>query len=311
MRRWDRLAEGYLSECEARGLAPQTLERMAGEVDRWGSWLKRRRPRPSLDEIDADLITRYLTGRASFRAKSTLASILGVMRGMGDYLVREGVWVSSPLRWMKGPKIDPRRLSPRRIGRESMEALWRSGASYGRGYHRYQWLAVMGLLYGTGLRRGELERLDLSDWDRESSTLWIDGRKSGRERRAAVPPLAWRCLGAYLPHRQNHLETLGLIEQRALFVNRDGGRLAGHAISRALKSMARRAGIGHVTMHQFRHSCASDLLEDGVRLVEVQRVLGHAQISTTVRYVHVADPARREAVALHPINRMLGREVAA
>ena len=56
------------------------------------------------------------------------------------------------------------------------------------------------------------------------------------------------------------------------------------------------------SLHQFRHSCASDLLEAGVHLAEVQRILGHAVISTTVRYVHIADPQRRAAIALHSIN---------
>jgi integrase len=65
-------------------------------------------------------------------------------------------------------------------------------------------------------------------------------------------------------------------------------------------------GIGHLTLHQFRHTCASDLLEEGIRLPEVQRQLGHQAISTTVRYLHVADPQRREAVERHPINTILG-----
>jgi site-specific recombinase XerD len=62
-------------------------------------------------------------------------------------------------------------------------------------------------------------------------------------------------------------------------------------------------------VHQFRHSCASDLLEAGVSLAEVQRILGHQVISTTVRYTHIADPQRSAAIALHPINDWLsGKE---
>jgi site-specific recombinase XerD len=63
-------------------------------------------------------------------------------------------------------------------------------------------------------------------------------------------------------------------------------------------------------LHQFRHSCASDLLEAGVRLHEVQRILGHQAISTTIRYVHIADPQRREAISRHPINDWLDVEAA-
>src|SRR5260221_295275 len=66
-----------------------------------------------------------------------------------------------------------------------------------------------------------------------------------------------------------------------------------------------------VTVHQFRHSCASDLLEAGVHLAEVQRILGHQGIATTVRYAHIADPARRAAIARHPVNDFLQVEALA
>lgn len=73
-------------------------------------------------------------------------------------------------------------------------------------------------------------------------------------------------------------------------------------ISNGIPTMAQRAKIPLVSLHQFRHSCASDLLEAGVHLAEVQRILGHQGIATTVRYTHIADPQRREAIARHPLN---------
>jgi len=67
----------------------------------------------------------------------------------------------------------------------------------------------------------------------------------------------------------------------------------------------RRAQVPVHSLHQFRHGCASDLLEAGVHLTEVQRILGPCVIATTVRYVHIADPQRRAAIELHPINTLL------
>jgi site-specific recombinase XerD len=95
-----------------------------------------------------------------------------------------------------------------------------------------------------------------------------------------------------------------------LLVNRDGARLSGASISTGIHRLARRCGVELHSVHQFRHSCASDLLEEGVRLPEVQRILGHQAIATTVRYVHIADPQRREAMARHPINDWLEAEAA-
>ena len=124
----------------------------------------------------------------------------------------------------------------------------------------------------------------------------------------AVPELTCKCLEVYLPQRANQLEKLRPHEsQTSLLVDQFGGRLTGHAISSGVQRLARRGGLEHITLHQFRHTCASDLLEAGVRLPEVQRQLGHACITTTMRYLHVADPQRRAAVERHPINAMLSK----
>jgi site-specific recombinase XerD len=73
-------------------------------------------------------------------------------------------------------------------------------------------------------------------------------------------------------------------------------------VSNGIHAISRRAGVSIHSLHQFRHTCASDLLEAGVHLAQVQRILGHSRIATTVRYVHVADPQRREAMRVHPLN---------
>lgn len=310
MRRWDSLLDGYLAEYAARGRAEGTVARAAQVLDKWGTWMKRCRPRPKLEQIDADLLVSYLQSRTSFRAKSTVYGTLSVMRGMGEYLVREGVWEANPLRWMKGPKITPYGRLPRRIDTIHMDALWHEAAVCRGDYRRHLWITVLALLYGTGLRRGELERLDLSSWDRSEGILQIDGRKTGRQRNVPVPEIAYRCLEAYLPARHNYLEQVGGVGQKALLVSRSGERLTGAAISVGVHALARRSGIALHGLHQFRHTCASDLLEAGVRLPEVQQILGHQGIATTVRYLHIADPQRRAAMALHPINDWIVREAA-
>jgi integrase/recombinase XerD len=272
--------------------------------------MKRRRPRPTLESVDAELLTRYIESRSSFRAKSTVYGTLSTMRGMGDHLVREGVWTINPLRWMRGPKVTPYSRLPQRIDPTQMEALWHEAASSRGEYRRHLWVTILALLYGVGLRRGELERLDVECFDRAEGTLRVDGRKTGRERCIAVPDMLHRCLEAYLPYRHNVLEQTASIGQHALLVNYKGTRLSGHAISLGVRRIARRADVPIHSVHQFRHSCASDLLEAGVHLAEVQRILGHQVIETTVRYVHLADPQRRAAMARHPLNDWLSQEVA-
>lgn len=310
MRRWDRLMEGYLEEYAGRGRSAGMEARVAYVLGRWGRWMNRRRPRVQLERVDPDLLVSFMHRQTSFRSKSTVYGTLSVMRGMGDYLVREGVWSANPLRWMKGPKLTPYHRLPKRIDSSQMQELWRQAATRGGGYHRHLRLVLLAILYATGLRRGELERLDLSSWDREAGILRIDGRKTGRERMVPVPALAYQCIESYLPQRHNQLEKLGCIDQRALLVNSEGRRLRGDSISKMMHTLARRSGMKLHSVHQFRHSCASDLLAAGVGLPEVQRILGHQGIGTTVRYIHIADPQRRAAMARHPINDWVTAEVA-
>ena len=122
-----------------------------------------------------------------------------------------------------------------------------------------------------------------------------------------------RCLEAYLPLRHNQLEQVGLREERSLLISRNDKRLSSFAISNGVHTISRKAQVPMHSLHQFRHTCASDLLEAGVHLAEVCNASSAGcVISTTVRYVHIADPQRRAAIELHPINQWLpGQEVTA
>jgi len=253
------------------------------------------------------MIVRYVQGRGVFRSKATVASVLVTLRGFGEFLVREKVWASNPLRWMRGPKVRGQRV-PRRLNEQAQQRLWRAAATTRGAYSRQLWLAVLGVLYGTGARRMELIELNLCDWDREEGLLRLNGRKTGRQRRLPVPELTARCLEGYLAVRDEHLAGLGVGKEPALFVSRTGSRLSEGALSGALKRLRERGDVEGVTLHWFRHSCASDLLEDGASLPEVQQYLGHQHIGSTMRYVHVADPQRQRAAQLHPINQMLREE---
>jgi len=151
-----------------------------------------------------------------------------------------------------------------------------------------------------------MSRLTLNDWDREEGVLRIDGRKTGQERLVPVPELTYLSIEAYLPLRHNELFRAGAQDRPELLIGVDGRPLSEMAISQGIHRIARRAGVSLRSVHQFRHSCASDLLEAGASLPEVQMILGHKVIATTIRYTHIADPQRQAAIAVHPINAWLG-----
>jgi site-specific recombinase XerD len=283
-------------------LSEETIRALHSELDRWGCWLKWHRPRANLEQVGHELHIKYIRSRTRFRSKATVAGVVSKMRGFGEYLLYIGVWSKNPLRWIRGPKLDPRARVPRRIGKEHLQQIWEATQLKTSHYQKHLCLVVLSLLYGTGLRRGELERLDLEHWKREEGLLIIDGRKTGHERSVPVSEGIWRCVEAYLPLRQNLLERKERPEERALLLNRHGQRLSRQALGLLVHRLARSARVPLVSLHQFRHTCASDLLEGGVSLPEVQQMLGHATIETTNRYLQIADPERAKAMRRHPLN---------
>lgn len=292
-----------------RGLSAGHVEGVASEADRLGGYLRRcRRPEISLEEVTMPILVEYVRSRTTFRAKATVYGVVSKLKGIGRFLCGHGVWLSDASRWICGPKLDSRSRLPRRIGEERMRKLWEAAATSRQGYSRNLLLALLATLYGTGLRRGELARLTVSDWDSQEHVLRIDGRKTGRVRNSLVPEMVVRCMEQYLVARQNHLMKLGRMEETALFVNQHGQRLSPCAISRGVGRLADRAGVGKITLHMFRHSCASELIESGLTLPEVQAVLGHQSMGTTMRYLSISDPRRHEAVSRHPLNDILELE---
>lgn len=93
---------------------------------------------------------------------------------------------------MKGPKVSPYSRMPKRIDRSHMEAMWLEATRRCGDYSAHLWVTILALLYGTGLRRGELARLNIDACDRNEGTLRIDGRKTGQERCLPLPETALR-----------------------------------------------------------------------------------------------------------------------
>ena len=307
MRRWDKLVDQYVNEYSARGVSKGSIESVRRDMTKWGDWLKRRRPRPTIECIDFDLITKFIASRTTFKSKSTTYSIISRMRGMGEFLCRNGYWKSNPLRWIKGPKVELRSHLPKRIKNQSMQKLWQTASAISNPYRRSLSICMLSILYGTALRREQLTLLNMESWQPTEGTLILDPQKTGFENKVVVPELTGQCIESYLLARHNHLEKLGIYDQDALLVDIQGRRLSKQAVSGRVSRIIKRAGIKEkITLHQFRHTCASDLLESGASLAEVKRILGHRHISTTVRYLHITDPQKTEAVKCHPINTILG-----
>ncbi|HEX7840314.1 MAG TPA: tyrosine-type recombinase/integrase, partial [Kofleriaceae bacterium] len=168
------------------------------------------------------------------------------------------------------------------------------------GLLRLRDVALLELLYGTGLRVSELCALDLSDIDRGRygvAMLIVRHGKGNKSRQVPIGGAADRALAAYLPVRAELART-----GAALFVNAAGRRLTPRSVQRLVKRWTVAGGVhADATPHSLRHSFATHLLDEGVDLRAIQELLGHASLASTQIYTKVSlDHLMKVYDAAHP-----------
>ena len=150
-------------------------------------------------------------------------------------------------------------------------------------YRSLRNLALVDLLFATGMRVGEVSALNLDDFCRPEFVFRVKG-KGGRDRLAFVVD------EQSLRIQREHIEMRSQItsESRALFLNATAERLSTQGIANIISQFRKDAGIErHITPHMLRHTVATLLLRNGVDIRVVQEFLGHASIATTQRYTHI------------------------
>jgi len=244
--------------------------------------------RCDLARVDGRAVRAYL---ASLHARGldavTAARRLAALRSLYRFLVRRGEVPTSPARDVRGPRIPRKLVSFLPI--DEATQLVDGRAVGGRGRERD--LAILELLYASGLRVSELAGLDVDDLDRAESTVRVVG-KGRKERIVPFGGSAARALERCLAGR----------DRGPVFVNARGGRLSTRSVRVIVQRAARAAGITRrVSPHTLRHTFATHLLDAGADLRAIQELLGHSRLSTTQRYTHVgADQLMRVYDGAHP-----------
>jgi integrase/recombinase XerD len=226
------------------------------------------------------------------------------LRVFCSYWVRKGILLESPF-WrvkLSFGRIEqlPRTLTKREI-RALLAQAWRnfsvaetdqqgngstptrSGQSSSRNYRALRNLALIDLLFATGMRVGEVSSLDIRDFLMEEGVFRVQG-KGGRDRLAfIVDKETVNIQREYLKARIRIK-----IENPALFLNSSEGRLSTQGIANVIAQLRRQAKIErHITPHMLRHTVATLLLRNGADIRVVQEFLGHTSIATTQRYTHI------------------------
>jgi integrase/recombinase XerD len=232
-------------------------------------------------------ITAYLLemrDKLNYRP-TTVARKLASLKTFFRHLRASGTISVDPLEEMNAPRIQ--KEPPRILSDEQVADLFRQVATDAPAGIRD--LAMLHLLYATGMRVSELVALNLEHIDLEQATVVCAGR-NGRNRRQRVLPLpapAREQINNYLQHARPRLIQHHPGEQ-ALFVNHHGERLTRQGFWLIIKGYARQANITDITPHMLRHSFAILMLQNGMELRSVQELLGHAHIATTQVYSQLA-----------------------
>lgn len=279
----DAAGEGFAWHLRVeRQRSPNTVVAYAADVRRFGAFLGERGVL-ALGEVRREHLSDFLAAlHAEGLGARSVARIRSSIRQLFAWSVREGHLAEDPTRLVGAPRYAA--ALPKLLSERQVEALL--GAPPLIDALGLRDAAMIELLYATGLRVSELIGLRLDRTDLEVGLVSVRGKR-GKERMVPTGPRAVALIRQYLQDSRPVLDPdLGAPE---LFVSQQGRAMTRQNFWQRLKQWAVEAGIrANVSPHVLRHSFATHLLEHGADLRSVQAMLGHAQLTTTQIYTHVA-----------------------
>ena len=220
--------------------------------------------------------------------KSTIGRKLAAMRSFYEFAVRRKWIGENPAKILATPRQD--KNVPSFLSEDEAAALLdlpRSGKPVG-----IRDRAILEFLYATGIRVSELAGMDLADVHMDERLVRVRG-KGKKERLVPFGRKAVEAVEAYLRVRPLLVE--GAPAEQAVFINYRGGRLTSRSVQRMVRKYIRKTAVSRkISPHSLRHSFATHLLGRGADLRVIQELLGHASISTTEVYTHVAGSRLRQ-----------------
>lgn len=273
------------------GLSRNTLAAYRRDLAKLAAWLADRGG--SLETLHRAELLAFLADQAPHMKASSTGRLLSSVRRFYQYLLRQGRIQADPTLQVERPRL-PRAL-PKSLSEAEVEALLAApDVTTPLGLRDR---AMLETLYATGLRVSELVGLRLNELSLEAGVVRVMG-KGSKERLVPLGEVAADWLTRYLGGARGAL--LGQQASDAVFVTARGGPMTRQMFWTLIKRYARRAGIQRpLSPHTLRHAFATHLLNHGADLRVVQMLLGHADISTTQIYTHVARERMKQLHARH------------
>ncbi|KHL15824.1 integrase/recombinase XerC [Mumia flava] len=303
---WADALEAYERHLAAeRGLSDHTVRAYRGDLDQLAAHAVARRVTDPGALGLADLRSFLAAQQVRGRSRSTLARRAAAVRRFTAWMVRTGradadpgAHLASPRRHRELPGVlkdgDVRALLDAAARRCEDEETGGDPAARAVAVRD---LAILELLYATGIRVAELCSLDVDDLDRQRGVVRVLG-KGAKERSVPFGAPAAHALDRWLACRPD----LAVHGGPAVFVGRRGGRIDPRTVRRTVHARLEDVdGAPDLGPHGLRHTAATHLLEGGADLRSVQELLGHASLATTQVYTHVSSERLRAAYRLaHP-----------
>ncbi len=276
------------------GLARNTLESYRRDLRQFATWLRALHSRDLLQANHADLLG-YLASRFQSKARaSSTARVLSSLKRFYQFALREGKLNADPTIDVDAPRRS--RTLPKSLTENDVERLL-AAPEPGVSALGVRDRAMLELLYASGLRVSELVTLSVAQLSQEMGVVRILG-KGSKERLVPVGEIALDWARRYVKEARPLL--LQGRQCHALFVTSRAQAMTRQAFWHLIKRYAVRAGIrSTVSPHTLRHAFATHLLNHGADLRVVQLLLGHADISTTQIYTHVARERLKQLHAKH------------
>ncbi|MBI4282990.1 MAG: site-specific tyrosine recombinase XerD [Chloroflexi bacterium] len=285
--------ESFLNYLEVeKGASPNTIAAYRNDLYQLLEFLasKGKGNSSGWNQVDDAVLTDYVTGLESRGySQTTKARKIASVKSLMKFLVKENMISTKSTDSLSSPKIG--RSLPKSLSAEEIEKLLAETGKENTTESKRD-RAMLELLYASGLRVSEMVALNIGDVNLREGYARCFG-KGSKERVVPIHDSAVEAVRLYMETGRPELSINQ--QEKALFLNRRGERLTRQGFWLILKGYAKQAGIKtKITPHIIRHTFATHLLQGGAPLRHVQELLGHASITTTQVYTHLASEHMRE-----------------
>ncbi len=270
------------------GLAKNTLESYRSDLSHFSQWLKK----GLLAANQAD-IQQYLAVKFPQSKPRSINRLIATLRRFYRYCLRENLLQTDPTLQIEAPKIA--RSLPKSLSEQEVEDLLNTPNTNDAMGLRDR--AMLELLYASGLRVSELVGIQVNEVSTQDGVVRVTG-KGSKTRLVPMGQEAADWIDRYVKTARPDILQKRLCD--ALFVTNRAQGMTRQAFWHLIKRYAAQAGIHkHISPHVLRHAFATHLLNHGADLRVVQMLLGHADISTTQIYTHVARERLKQLHSVH------------